>query len=299
MPSFSDPRVVCRPSLPADTEDVLAFTKRIWDGRDYIHLVWDEWLADPNGILVSAQFGRHVVGIAKVTPVFSGQWWLHGLRVNPEYQGQKIGSRLHEYCNEWWLEHGDGTIRLLTSTKRLQVHHLCERTGYGRVGEVMTYRRMLTPEIVTAAGTVIAKNEFAPVHSEDLPEALAFVRKNLPHIGGLMDTGWRFVLPDGASLEDGQKEAHLHWWRGGDGLLATWEGDDDDGQVLGIGFAAVREPAALSEMLRATPSLANGMRAYAIFWLAPRDPGVEQALQAAGFVTDEDSGVLFERRQPQ
>ena len=87
MASFSDPRVVCRPSLPADTEDVLAFTKRIWDGRDYIHLVWDEWLADPNGILVSAQFGRGVVGIAKVSPVFPGQWWLHGLRVESGIPG--------------------------------------------------------------------------------------------------------------------------------------------------------------------------------------------------------------------
>ena len=64
MPSFSDPRLVCRPSLPSDTADVLAFTKRIWEGRDYIHLVWDEWLADPRGLLVSAQFGPRVVGIA-------------------------------------------------------------------------------------------------------------------------------------------------------------------------------------------------------------------------------------------
>lgn len=298
MPSFSDARVVCRPALPADTDDVLAFTKQIWDGRDYIHLVWDEWLADPNGILVSAQLGAHVVGIAKVTPVFSKQWWLHGLRVKPEYQGQKIGSHLHEYTNEWWLEHGDGTIRLLTSTRRLQVQHLCERTGYLRVGEIMTYRRVLKPEAIRMGGKEIAESPFAPVSSEDVSKALAFARKNLPHIGGLMDTGWRFVLPDEASVQDRQNEGHLHWWRGGDGLLATWEGDDDDGPVLGIGFAAVREPALLSEMLRATPSLADGIRAEAIFWLAPREPAVEQALQEAGFVTDDDSGVLFERRHP-
>lgn len=298
MPSFSDARVVCRPSLPADSEDVLAFTKQIWDGRDYIHLVWDEWLADPNGILVSAEFGGRVVGIAKVTPVFPQQWWLHGLRVDPDYQGQKIGSRLHEYTNAWWLEHGDGSIRLLTSTKRLQVQHLCERTGYRRVGEVMTYRHVLKPGPAAASEAKDPVSQFVAVGRKDLPEALAFTRKHLRQIGGLMDTGWRFVLPDEASLEDRRKEARLHWWRGRDGLVATWEGDDDDGQVLGIGFAAVREPAVLEEMLQASPSLAHGVRAYALFWLAPREPAVEQALQAAHFVTDDDSGVLFERRHP-
>jgi GNAT superfamily N-acetyltransferase len=298
MPSFSDPRIVCRPSLPSDTEDVLTFTKHIWEGRDYIHLVWEEWLADPNGILVSAQYGRHVVGIAKVTPVFPGQWWLHGLRVDPEYQGLKIGSRLHEYTNAWWLEHGDGTIRLLTSTKRLQVHHLCARTGYRRVGEIITYRRLLEPETTKAPASQIHESRFAPVDDKEMPEALAFTRKNLAHVGGLMDTGWRFVLPDEASLSDRQSEAHLHWWRGRDGLLATWDGDDDDGSVLGIGFAAAREPGMLTEILRESPRLADGIGAYAIFWLAPAEAEVQKALRAADFVTDDDAGVLFERRHP-
>jgi GNAT superfamily N-acetyltransferase len=298
MPTFSEPRIVCRPSLPADTQDVLRFTKNIWEGRDYIHLVWDEWLADSSGILVSAQSGPHVVGIAKVTPAFPGQWWLHGLRVDPEFQGLKIGSHLHEYTNDWWLEHGDGTIRLLTSTKRVQVHHLCERTGYRRVGEVITYRLTLDAARVSISRGPEAQGDFQDVQSSELPEALAFARPNLAHVDGLMDTGWRFVAPDEASVADRQAEGCLHWWRGRHGLMATWEGEDDDGPVLGIGFATTREPGELSEMLRASPQLANGMRAYARFWLAPRAPEIEEALRGAGFTTDEDAGVLFERRHP-
>ena len=290
--------MVCRPSLASDTADVLAFTSRIWDGRDYIHLVWDEWLADPNGILVSAQLGGHVVGIAKVSPVFPAQWWLHGLRVDPEYQGLKIGSHLHEYTNDWWVEHGDGTIRLLTSTKRVQVHHLCERTGYRRVGEIITYRRLMSAEGSRMTGSRDTQNGYAAVKAAELPEALAFARKYFTWAGGLMDTGWRFVAPDEASLEDRQREGHLHWWRGRDGLISTWEGDDDDGPVLGIGLAAGREPRMLAEMLRESPSLASGMSAYAVFWLAPAEAEAQEALRAAGFATDEDSGVLFERGHP-
>lgn len=298
MPSFSEARVVCRPSLPADTGDVLAFTKHIWEGRDYIHLVWDEWLTDPNGLLVSAQFGRGVVGIAKVTPVFPGQWWLHGLRVDPAYQGLRIGSQLHDYINAWWLEHGDGAIRLLTSTKRVQVHHLCERTGYQRVGEIITYRRMLNGQGEGSQSEGSASGNFVAVSPGELREALAYSQRHLQLVGGLMDTGWRFVLPDAASLADRLREGRLHWWRGRQGLAATWEGDDDDGAVLGIGFVAAAQTEALSDILRECPALAEGIQAYALFWLAPMDQSVQMALESAGFATDEDSGVLFERRHP-
>jgi len=297
MPSFSEPRIVCRPALPSDTPDVLRFTNRIWEGRDYIHLVWDDWRADPQGILISAQFGSRVVGIAKLTPVFPGQWWLHGLRVDPDYQGRKIGSHLHDYSNDWWLKHGNGTIRLLTSTQRVQVHHLCERSGYRRVGEIITYRRSLDV-IETSEAAQPSPVLFQLVGSGEIPAALAFAKKNLKSIGGLMDIGWRFVLPDEAVLADRQQESHLHWWRGRDGLIATWEGDDDDGPVLGIGFAAVREPRLLPDLLREAVGLAPGLEVDAVFWLAPRDAPIQAALKDAGYVTDDDSGVLFERQHP-
>ncbi|HSR21593.1 MAG TPA: GNAT family N-acetyltransferase [Anaerolineales bacterium] len=304
MPDFADARVVCRPALPSDTADVLEFTRRIWDGRDYIHWVWDEWLADPKGLLISAQFGPRVIGIAKITPVFPGQWWLHGLRVNPDYHGLKIGSHLHDYLDRWWLQHGDGMLRLLTSTQRVQVHRLCERTGYRRVGQVTAYRRLLARDAGGAAdGTMgkeagTARARFEPVLPEMLAEALDFSREWLVHTEGLMDTGWRFVRPDEASLADRVRQSHLHWWRGREGLMATWEGDDDDGPVLGIGLAAVRDASMLAALLQDCVSLADGIPVGALFWLAPAEAAVQSALKTAGYVTDEDSGVLFEKRHP-
>ena len=298
MTTFSDPPLVCRPALPSDTSDVFEFTGRIWEGRDYIHLVWEEWLADPHGILVSAQLGPRVVGIAKVSPVFPGQWWLHGLRVDPEHQGMKIGSRLHEFTNSWWLTHGDGTIRLLTGTNRVQVHHLCERTGYTRLAEIITYRRLLTPGGRPTNAAPAPLDFFQPVTSTEVPAALEFARQHHRHIGGLMDIGWRFVEPDQASLTDCVRAARLHWWRGREGLLATWEDDEDSGPVLGIGLAATREPGQLEHLLRDVELLADPMNVQTIFWLAPREPLVETALEHAGYSTDQDSGVLYVRSHP-
>ena len=137
--SLSAPHVVCRPALPLDAPDVLEFTKFIWDGHDYIQYVWKDWFADPQGLLAVAQYGPHAVGMAKVTLLSPGQWWLEGLRVDPKFQGLKIGSHLHEYMDAWWLKHCDGTLRLMTSSQRVQVHHLCERTGFAKIAEVTGY----------------------------------------------------------------------------------------------------------------------------------------------------------------
>ncbi len=132
----TEPRLVCRPALPRDRADVFEFTKFIWEGHDYIRFVWDDWLADPHGLLAVAEYGGSTVGMAKVTLVSKGQWWLEGFRVDPRVQGLKVGSHIHEYVNDWWLEHGDGAVRLMTSSERVQVHHLSERTGFVRIGEV-------------------------------------------------------------------------------------------------------------------------------------------------------------------
>src|SRR5512140_1085345 len=139
MNEYLSPVPVCRPALPSDRADVLEFTKFIWDGHDYIHYVWDEWLADPNGLLAVIQYGGHAVALGKASLISEGQWWLEGLRVDPKYQGLKLSSRMFEYLDDWWKEHRGGAIRLMTSSERVQVHHLCARLGYQKIGEVRSY----------------------------------------------------------------------------------------------------------------------------------------------------------------
>jgi GNAT superfamily N-acetyltransferase len=288
--SFSEPRVVCRPALPSDTSDVLEFTKTIWEGHDYIHEVWKDWLADPQGLLAVAQYGAHAVGMAKVTLLSPGQWWLEGLRVDPNFQGQKIGSHLHEYMDAWWLSHCDGAIRLMTNSKRVQVHHLCERTGYMKVGEVLGYR--------LSAPKGEAPHAFEPVRAEKLPEALRFAAQHLAHSGGLMDSGWRFSVPDESILAEWARDGRLQLWRGGVGLLAYSEDEDEDGRVLSIGFAACEMPV-LGELLRDVGRLAREGHFAAVRWLAPVDEAVQAQLKEASFALDwESSGYLYAKQHP-
>jgi GNAT superfamily N-acetyltransferase len=287
---FSSPRLVCRPALPSDSADVLEFTKFIWDGHDYIGEVWRDWLADPQGLLAAAQFGAHAVGIGKVSLVSSGQWWLEGLRVDPKFQGRKISSRLHEYLTSWWLEHCGGTIRLMTSSQRLQVHHLCERTGYTKIGEVIGYDAPVPEDDVPHAFRLVAQNE--------TPDAVEVASRRLTHSNGLMDSGWRFSVPDNLVIKEVISRNKLYWWCGRDGLFTYWTDEDDEKRVLGVGLAAC-ELRNLAAFLMDARRLARANQYESVRWHAPAADEIKAALQQAGYSTDWDNtAYIYERQAP-
>jgi GNAT superfamily N-acetyltransferase len=284
MDPFSSPQVVCRPALPSDAADVLEFTKSIWDGHDYIQYVWQDWLADPRGILAVAEYAGHAVGLGKVTCISPGQWWLEGLRVAPKYQGLKIGSHIFEYLEDWWKQYGGGAIRLMTSWERVEVHHLCERFGWAKLGEVRSY---------SAAGEAGEGDRFEAVRGEDIRHAAEFAAAQLGKFNGLMDSGWQFSAPDEAALREKAEEGRLYWWTApGQGLMASWEDGDEGENVMGIGFAAVQDKV-LKDLLVEARRLAHTLGFARVLWLAPAMSWVEAALTEAGFATDWDGNAYL------
>ncbi len=288
---WHSPRVTCRPALASDKADMLEFTKFIWDGHDYIKYVWDEWFADPNGILVSAEFGGHCVGFAKIALSAPGQWWFQGFRVDPQHQDKKIGSRIHEYLDAWWLENGDGTARLMTSSQRVKVHHLCGKLGYAKILEV----KELTAEPL---GEPCAA--FRPVQAEEIPAALQVALESpvLALGRGLFDVGWDAIQPTADILASIQEQGRAFWWRGGQGLLLAWDDEDEDGDVLGVGLPACPLDS-LPEMLPDIRRLAAQMGCVGVFWIAPLEAALLSAAETAGFIHHkEHTGYLFEKRHP-
>jgi GNAT superfamily N-acetyltransferase len=290
---FTNPRVVIRPSLPSDTPDVLEFCKYIWDGHDYIPYVWDDWLADPTGTLFTAEYAGHAVGIARIAQAAPKQWWLEGLRVDPEFHDKKIGSALHEYLTGWWLEKGDGTVRLWTNAKRVKVHHLCAKLGYIHTQEHAIYAAPPLDEPC---------DSFQPVVESEIPEVLKFAvaSPSLPLIGGMMDMGWRMVTPNAASLsallhwENGQ----LLWWRGRLGLVGTW-GDEDEGGPHPMLSVAVSMITDLTDLLLDLRRETSCQKSHKIAWHALVSPELNEVLASAGFNREsEDSNYQFEKVHP-
>ncbi len=285
MTEFSSPRVVLRPALPLDKADVAEFTKFIWDGHDYVGYIFPRWLEDPQGQLFAAEYAGRAVGTAKVSWVAPGQWWLEGFRVDPNFQGKKIGSRLDAATNEWWDAHGVGTLRLLTSSKRVQVHHLSEGRGFVKLGEVFAYESAPLAEVADA---------FVPLAMEEAEEAAAFCRGVAP--SGLMNVDWRFVAPNADSLCACAEAGLAWWWRGRRGFLSVWENDEDDAPSLTVGLDACADGDRV-ELLRDFRRLASARGAEVAGWMNIVNPTVVHDLEAAGFEREwEDSGFLYERK---
>lgn len=285
--AWTDPahlaRLVCRPALPIDTPTVLAFARRIWDGGDYLPEVWGEWLADSEGMLAVAEYGGRVVGTIKLTHLGAEDWWLEGLRVDPDYQGRGIANHLHRLMQQRWETNGGGILRLATTSVNVAIHHLCERDGFQRIAE---YQGFAAAPLEGASSPHDAG--FQPIEKDDLPEAavLALSSGVIRKAYGLVDLGWRWAPVTLPHLQRLLAEFPAYWWRGRQGVLVLDDEDDEHGSLMSALRLAACEPTQWVDLLLDYRRMAAALGFSKCGWLAPLHPDLAPALQAAGLAPD-------------
>ena len=285
--------LVCRPALPLDTSQVMALTREIWDGHDYVPYVWQDWLADPIGLLVVAEYEGRVVGMVKLSRKGPGEWWLEGLRVHIDYQGRGIASHLHDYIVGYWQSRPGRVLRLATSSARLPVHHLCLRTGFLKLG---AYRIYSAPAIKDK------RHAFSPVLENQLSEALDYAIKS-PLYGisqGLMYLSWSWGELTAERLRDAIAEGRALWWRytpeGAAALVIIAIDEEDQHPYIQFAASSIENLADILVDYRHWAGLMGYERAV---WLAPIQSEVLDALQDVGFQSEwENDLYLFEKRKP-
>jgi GNAT superfamily N-acetyltransferase len=281
--------IVCRPALPRDSEDVIELTRTIWEGHDYIPQVWQSWLAETDGLLAAAELGGHVVGVGKLTRFGLQEWWLEGLRVHPEYQGQGIASHLHDYIVDYWERACGGVLRLATAAYNVKVHHMCERDGMKRIAEFSAFKAGAVAEPV---------DSFDPLRLEDVSRGEAFARQSptLAWSAGLMDLGWRWAEVSEVHLAKVAQRGEAWWWRGGAGLLCYWVDENEGERIPAIQLAACKQEQ-MAELLRDYRRLMARLGLAWAGWIASLHPDLQSILLEAGFVRDWDESLyVYERR---
>jgi GNAT superfamily N-acetyltransferase len=284
--------LVCRPGRETDTPDMLELTRTIWDGHDYVPKVWAEWLSDPEGQLAVAEWQGRVVGLGKLTRLSPRDWWLEGLRTHPELEGRGIAARLHEHLLGLWLETGSGTLRLATASFRLPIQHLCERTGFEKMGEFSSFGAPVLAEAVEG---------FRLLSNADLDEALEMAVKSesLAFSNGLMDLSWRWASPSQAFLAEAAGQGKAWWWRDRQGLLLLTEDTDDDERVFPIVELLACSKADTQAVLEDYRRLAAAQGFERARWGAPLNPNLLPLLEAAGFRREWDAAVfIYAKRHP-
>ena len=281
--------VVCRPALLKDTEAVMELSSHIWDGGDYLPLVWDEWLADPDGLLGVAEMHGRVAGVFKLTKFKVDEWYMEGLRVHPDFQGKGVASHIHEYILKTWNQMGSGLIRLTTGSYNVKVHRMCEQTGFERIAEFIPYR---APILLEETG------DFIPLKSTELHHAFEFVLSNEVHAlsSGLINLGWVYADPQIKHIEQAIEEGHAWWWRDGLGFISIWEDDEDDEPAPGIQLIACPK-GELGVLLMEYRRLMGALGYKTAGWTAPNRPEVITMLEKMGFERSWDVSLyIFERR---
>jgi hypothetical protein len=212
---------------------------------------------------------------------------MEGLRVDPEFRERGIASRMNDFQLDYWRKHGEGSVRLVTGSYNVKVHHMAERNGFQRVLEFIPHG---------ASALQDGLGSFELVVSNELPAVMEVVRQSetfqLRH--GLVDLGWRWANLQQKYLQNAVEDGFLWWWRDRSGVLAYWLDDEEEEHLPRLLLAACPNDQ-LADLLMDYRRLAARMGKKQAGWTAPVDPHVETALQKAGFSRSWDLSLyLFE-----
>jgi RimJ/RimL family protein N-acetyltransferase len=278
--------IVCRPACQEDTAQALALAALIWEGDDYIPYVWEKWLTDRYGLLAVAECQGRIVGLGKLTRHSPGSWWMEGLRTHPEFEGRGIASQIFRYLQYTWQRTGDGILRLATHSENLPIHHICERNGFQRLGELIIYKALPLDQ---------ACHTFQPVTAGEMPSVLARLKSSqLFHENlRLLDIGWTWTDPAPEIIQPTLEKGLAWWWQAADeqvpmGLVLVIldpEANEATAQwvIQGLDCPPERLSDLLLDIRRLAFAEAGRTVSRTVSWNLANRPELIQAAEAAGY----------------
>ncbi len=164
---------------------MLEITAHTWDDGDYIPEVWDDWLADPRGEFTVAEMDGLVVALAKLTLLDPGEFWMEGLRVDPNYRQHGVGHAMHEYQLALIRRLDGQIVRYATGANNTASHKIAARHGFRLIAAYRELRADADPNL--PAPEVLA--------AKDWPALQAALRRAvfIPLASGLYEQSWKWL----------------------------------------------------------------------------------------------------------
>ncbi len=132
-----------RPATHDDYDDVVAFTTDTWgEDSDYIPDIYHDWLEGDDKETLVADAGDAIAGIAQVVMLSETEAWTQGMRVNPEFRGQGIGTAINDALFVWASEQDAVVARNMVFSWNQAGLGQSRALGYDPVGQF----RWLHPE---------------------------------------------------------------------------------------------------------------------------------------------------------
>jgi|SRR5579875_2654420 len=128
-------RIHVRRARPADELAMRWITHDIWEGTDYIPMVWSSWLNDPNGIVMVAELDGHPVGLQHVELQPDGTAWFEGIRTATPARGTGVGRALVDAGLEWARAEGSPAARMAIYSGNEASNRLAISAGFSVAAE--------------------------------------------------------------------------------------------------------------------------------------------------------------------
>ncbi|MFZ0544149.1 MAG: GNAT family N-acetyltransferase [Candidatus Promineifilaceae bacterium] len=233
--------VTLRPAQPGDKAAITVLASKIWDGEDYLPYSFDDWVAQERGRFIVAYAGKQLVGCNKLTESRPGEWWMEGLRVDPDWRGKGIARLLHENIIKIAAEiasaeNQTGILRLATNSKNKAVHKLAFNTGFDHTSSHCLYRADV-PE-----GDSTALLPFTAVQPSEKAQVESWFNRSATFaaVHGLFEEGWEWyeIWP---RLDELVEDGRLYWWQPGSSGVAPANGlvivHQRDAETLALNYA--------------------------------------------------------------
>lgn len=119
-------------------DDELGATRESPDDLMPYRRAFAEVTANPNQLLIVAEWTQRIVGTAQLTFMaglsHKGMWRadIEAVRIHAEARGSGLGTRLIEWCIQEARGRGCGMVQLTSNASRLAAHRFYERLGFSQ-----------------------------------------------------------------------------------------------------------------------------------------------------------------------
>lgn len=172
-----------RAARPQDRDAMLAITRTVWEGTDYLPLAWDTWMADPNGYLMAVEQDGRVLGLQHVAAHPDGTAWIEGIRVSEDVRGTGIGGHMLEHALSWARARGLTRARLATAGMNPASNRIAARAG-------MRLAREYHPWVFDGTGSLAVDTGVRVAAAVEYPRIRAFLARFHPHDALDYTEGW-------------------------------------------------------------------------------------------------------------
>jgi len=118
---------------PEDKKRVFEIAAKIWEDDDYVPAVFEDWVKDESSIFAAVLHEEELVGFGRMCNLGNGDFWLEGLRKDPDSNISGVGKAISTYMFDHLRKHKFNSLRFSTYFDNQASVKINEKRGFERI----------------------------------------------------------------------------------------------------------------------------------------------------------------------